>query len=81
MDGQLTLGENMADHGGLKVSLDAFLESVKEAPPCSCDFESLVRVFFISYAQVRGAHAQEKLTEKLMLLSSGAPSRILARRR
>ncbi|EKX51694.1 hypothetical protein GUITHDRAFT_102301 [Guillardia theta CCMP2712] len=52
VDGQLTLGENMADHGGLKVSLDAFLESVKEAPPCSCDVESLIRVFFISYAQL-----------------------------
>ena len=49
-DGNLTLGENIADHGGLTVALEAFKEVLKENPDCDkMGFTPLQR-FFIAYA-------------------------------
>lgn len=49
-NGKLTLGENIADHGGLTVALDAFREACKDQKPENkLGFTSLQR-FFIAYA-------------------------------
>lgn len=49
-NGKLTLGENIADHGGLTVALDAFREACKDQKPENkLGFTPLQR-FFIAYA-------------------------------
>ena len=49
-NGKLTLGENIADHGGLTVALEAFREVCKENPGKEeMGFTPLQR-FFIAYA-------------------------------
>ena len=49
-NGKLTLGENIADHGGLTVALDAFREACKDQEPENkLGFTPLQR-FFIAYA-------------------------------
>lgn len=49
-NGQLTLGENLADHGGIKVSYLAFQNATKNNPlPVKAGFTSEQR-FFLAYA-------------------------------
>ena len=49
-NGKLTLGENIADHGGLTVALEAFREVMQETPlEDKLGFTPLQR-FFIAYA-------------------------------
>jgi putative endopeptidase len=55
VDGKLTLGENTADNGGVRLSYEAFLR----APGAKMGKDSLgytpAQRFFISYAQGWGA--------------------------
>ena len=51
-NGELTLGENLADHGGLQVAYQAFLNATKDAPlPVKDGFTPQQR-FFLAYANV-----------------------------
>ena len=51
-NGKLTLGENLADHGGLQVAYQAFLNATKDAPlPVKDGFTPQQR-FFLAYANV-----------------------------
>jgi putative endopeptidase len=55
-NGKLTLGENIADHGGLKVSFQAFQNATKAAPlPTKLGFTPEQR-FFLAYAGVWAAN-------------------------
>ena len=51
-NGKFTLGENIADHGGLQVSYQAFKTATKDAPLKDLDGFSPEQRFFISYANV-----------------------------
>lgn len=51
-NGRFTLGENIADQGGLRIALTAYLESVKENPAKDIDGFSPLQRFYISYANV-----------------------------
>jgi len=51
-NGKFTLGENIADHGGLQVSYQAFKTATKDAPLKELDGFSPEQRFFISYANV-----------------------------
>lgn len=53
INGELTLGENIADLGGLNIALDAFREAVKKKPPPGeIDGFTPVQRFFLSWAQI-----------------------------
>ncbi len=58
-NGSLTLGENMADHGGLMVSFTAFQNALKEAPLDTIDGFSPAQRFFLAYANVWGQNIRE----------------------
>ena len=51
-NGELTLGENLADHGGLMVSFQAFRNATKDNPLGVIDGFTPEQRFFLSYAGV-----------------------------
>ena len=51
-NGSLTLGENIADHGGLQVSFQAFKNATKDAPLGVVDGFTPEQRFFLAYANV-----------------------------
>lgn len=59
-NGELTLGENLADHGGLNVSFQAFRNATKNAPlPVENGFTPEQR-FFLAYAGVWANNIREE---------------------
>lgn len=66
INGELTLGENLADLGGLGIALDAYQRSLKGRPAPVVDGRTGLQRFFISYAiSWRNAYQPEQL--RLML--------------
>lgn len=59
-NGQLTLGENLADHGGLKVSFLAFQNAMKTAPLGVADGFTPEQRFFLAYATVWAGNIREE---------------------
>lgn len=51
-NGYFTLGENIADHGGLQVSYQAFKNATKNAPLATRDGFTPEQRFFLAYANV-----------------------------
>lgn len=51
-NGRFTLGENIADQGGLRIALTAYIDSTKELPAKEIDGFSPLQRFYISYANV-----------------------------
>ena len=51
-NGRFTLGENIADQGGLRVALTAYLDSIHDDPAADIDGFSPLQRFYISYASV-----------------------------
>ncbi|MGN0282186.1 MAG: M13 family metallopeptidase [Prevotella sp.] len=51
-NGRFTLGENLADHGGLQVAYTAFKNATKESKPADKDGYSADQRFFMAYAGV-----------------------------
>ena len=59
-NGQLTLGENLADHGGLQVAFNAYKNATAGAPLADKDGYTADQRFFIAYAGVWAANITEK---------------------
>ena len=59
-NGQLTLGENLADHGGLEVSFNAFKNATKNAPLKTIDGLTPEQRFFLAYAGVWAANITDE---------------------
>jgi putative endopeptidase len=51
-NGELTLGENIADQGGLQVSWQAYQNTIKSATPAAIDGLTDAQRFFLAYATV-----------------------------
>jgi putative endopeptidase len=51
-NGKLTLGENLADHGGLQVAYNAFKNATKGMPEQTIDGFTPEQRFFLAYAEV-----------------------------
>ncbi len=51
-NGKFTLGENIADHGGLQVAYQAFKNATKDAPLATVDGFTPEQRFFLAYANV-----------------------------
>lgn len=59
-NGRFTLGENLADHGGLMVAFNAFKNATKEHPLKTIDGFTPEQRFFIAYAGVWGQNITEQ---------------------
>ena len=59
-NGRLTLGENLADHGGLQVAYCAFEKAMKEHPLKTIDGFTPEQRFFLAYAGVWAANITEE---------------------
>ncbi|MCM1108492.1 MAG: M13 family metallopeptidase [Clostridium sp.] len=59
-NGSLTLGENLADHGGLMVAYQAFKNATKDAPLPVKDGLTPEQRFFLAYAQVWAANIRDE---------------------
>ncbi len=59
-NGEFTLGENLADHGGLQVSFNAFKNATQAKPLKTVDGFTPDQRFFIAYAGVWGQNITEK---------------------
>ena len=58
-NGRLTLGENLADHGGLQVAYTAFLNATKRNPLPVIDGLTPAQRFFVAYAGVWAGNITE----------------------
>ena len=59
-NGKLTLGENIADHGGIMISLQAFRNATKDNPLPVVDGLTAEQRFFISYSGVWAGHVRDE---------------------
>ena len=59
-NGRLTLGENLADHGGLQVAFTAFKNATAEAPLADIDGFTPEQRFFLAYAGVWAGNVNEE---------------------
>ncbi len=60
-NGQLTLGENVADNGGVRIAYMALLESLKGQPAASLDGFTPEQRFFLGWGQVWCAQARPEI--------------------
>ncbi len=65
VDGELTLGENIADFGGLTISYDAYRSSFKKEPAKIDGFTADQR-FFLGYAKVWRGKVRDKYLKRLL---------------
>ena len=59
-NGRFTLGENIADHGGLQIAYQAFKEATKDAPLDTIEGLSPEQRFFLSYADVWAGNIRDE---------------------
>ncbi len=64
-NGTLTLGENLADHGGLMVAYQALHNATKDAPLTEKDGLTPEQRFFIAYANLWAGHVREAEIHRL----------------
>lgn len=72
VDGRLTLGENIADNGGIRLSFDALRPS--EAGPLVDGFTPAQR-FFLAWAQIRCENVTPERARRLVETDEHAPGR------
>ncbi len=64
-NGKLTLGENIADHGGLKIAYAAFKNATKDNPLPEVDGLTADQRFFLAYANVWAQNITEENMRQL----------------
>ncbi len=74
VNGQLTLGENIADVAGLAVSLDALHLSLKPGKPTKVQGFTNDQLFFLSYAQSWRQKTREAVLRQQLLTDGHTPA-------
>ena len=76
VNGQLTLGENIADLGGLKIAFSAMQKAMEGKPrPAAIDGFSPEQRFFLGYAQSWHFSAREETARMLVTVDPHSPAR------
>ena len=74
-NGKLTLGENIADHGGLNVSFQAFQNAMKTHPLKKADGFTPEQCFFLSYGFIWACNTREAMLRQLVKTDPHSPAR------
>lgn len=75
LDGKLTLGENIADLGGLKLALNAYRTAMKKSPlppPSGSEFNE-DQLFFLGFAQAWCAKRRPEYSRMLVTVDPHSP--------
>ncbi len=76
VNGRLTLGENIADLGGLKIAYAAFQQALAGKPrPPAIDGFSAEQRFFLAWAQIWRAKATDQYLRNQVVVDPHAPAR------
>ena len=75
LNGRLTLGENLADHGGLQVAYAAFLNAMQQQPLQEADGFTPEQRFFLAYAGVWAQNVTEENARQLQKTDPHSPGR------
>jgi putative endopeptidase len=75
VNGKLTLGENIADLGGLLIASDAFEAATRTATTTPDDARALQRRFFLSYARSWREQQRPQVLRRQLLDNEHAPVR------
>ncbi len=74
LNGQLTLGENTADNGGLRIAYMALMDTMaKEAPPPEIDGYTPAQRFFLAFGQVWCSNVREQAARNYVLTDPHSP--------
>lgn len=74
-NGELTLGENIADHGGLNISFQALQNAMKTNPLATKDGFTPEQRFFLSYGLVWANNIREAMLRQLNKIDPHSPGR------
>ncbi len=75
LNGRLTLGENTADNGGLKLAYMALLHVIGNTPVKSIDGYTAVQRFFLAYGQIWCQNVTDQEARKRVLTDPHSPGR------
>ena len=74
-NGQLNLGENIADHGGLNIAYQALKNAMKTQPLTVKEGFTPEQRFFLSYGLIWASNAREQMIRQLVMTDPHSPSR------
>ncbi len=74
-NGSLTLGENIADHGGLNIAYQALQNATKSSPLADKDGFTPAQRFFLSYAFIWSSNIREEMLRQLVKTDVHSPAR------
>jgi len=75
VDGKLTIGENIADYGGLTVALEAYKMSLNGEKPADIDGFNNMQRFFLAYSKVWRGNVRDTYLRKLIKEDVHSPGR------
>jgi endothelin-converting enzyme/putative endopeptidase len=75
LDGKLTLGENIADNGGLRMSYEAFRALQKEKPTGSVDGFTPAQRFFLGFGQITCENRTDEVAAMMVRTDAHSPGR------
>jgi len=78
LNGRLTLGENTADNGGLKIAYMALMNTIGNTPIKQIDGYTPQQRFFLSFAQIWCENVTDQQARKLALTDPHSPGRFRA---
>ena len=73
VNGELTLGENIADLGGLNVAYNAYMLSLKDKKQEAIDGMTPAQRFFMAFAQVWKSNYKEEYLQKMVKTNVHSP--------
>lgn len=79
VNGEFTLGENIADFAGLTMAYDAYMLSIKDKEPVKIDGFTPQQRFFIGYAQVWRSNARTEYLRQAVLTDPHSPAQFRIR--
>lgn len=80
VNGELTLGENIADFGGVSIAYEALQKRLKREPELRKSIDGLTpeQRFYISYGQIWKQNIREPMVKFLVTIDPHAPNRFRA---